>query len=100
MSRQLEAAAEVREEKRRSRILWAVEGGLSEAVGRAGGQYRGFASRESGVECLLVIKAEFPAGPQVAFVGSADLGSALIKAVHDGERDLLRWRADEYASKG
>jgi hypothetical protein len=56
----------------------------------------GFAYKNRGSDCLLVIKADLPAGPQVAFVGASDLGDCLIKAVREAERDMLRWKPDEY----
>ena len=97
MSRQLDAYAEQQREKRHTEILVAVEGGLEAAVARAGGEFTGFAAKVNALECLLVIKAVFPGGPQVAFCGADSLGSALIKAVREAGRDRLAWRPDQYA---
>ncbi len=98
MSRQLEEQSEIRTAKRHRGILEAVEGGLEVAVGRCGGTLTGLAVKGGEGDCLLVIKAVFPGGPQVAFVGGDNLGSSLIKAVREASQDKLRWREDRYGS--
>jgi len=98
MSRQLEQLQEERTRKRHSALLIAVEYGLQGAVEHSGGEYLGFAYRHRGGEALLIIKAVFPAGRQVAFVGAEDLGGALVKATKLGQQDRLRWKADKWNS--
>lgn len=98
MSRQLENLQEQRSQQRRNKILEAVEYDLVESVGRAGGVMDGFAFKERGVDCLLVIKAEVSGRRMVAFVGSDNLGSLLIKAVRLAASDKLAWKADEYGT--
>jgi hypothetical protein len=99
MTRLNEAEEDRRFERRAKKIARAVDGGLAEAVGRAGGEYQGLSAKHNPVECLLIIKAIFPAGAQVAFCGSNDLGSALIKAMYEASRDNLQWRADRYGGE-
>lgn len=97
MSRQLEASAEAKQERRDKAVLAALAGGLHEAIARAGGELVGFSVKISFADCLLVIKADFPAGRQVSFVGSETVEGALLKAVREGRSDNLRWRDDRYA---
>jgi hypothetical protein len=92
----LEQFGEERQAKRNKAIAQAVEFGLLEGVGRAGGELTGLAVKYGGGDCLVVVKAVFPSGPQVAFVGAEDLGGCLIKAAREASRDKLRWRADRY----
>lgn len=96
MSRQLEQVIEERSRKRGLLIVMAIEYGLAEAVQRAGGQPTGIAVKGILGDCLIVVKATFPGGPQVAFVGAEDFGSALIKCVRLAAADKLLWRADKY----
>lgn len=99
MSRQLEQQIEERTAKRHANIVRAVEYALQGGVERSGGEYLGFSYKHSPGEGLLVIRAVFPAGLQVAFVGSEDLGGCLVKAVNLANRDGLRWRADKYVGQ-
>ncbi len=97
MSRQLEQRMEDRNSNERKKLLLAVYGGLDSAVSQAGGNLTGLTIKFSGVDCLLVVKARFPAGPVVAFVGADDLAGCFIKATREAGSDALRWRADKYA---
>lgn len=96
MSRQLEQADEQRNSRRHRAIVVAVEYGLFDAVERSGGVLQGFAFKNRGSDCLLVLKAVLAGKKQVAFVGSDDLAGCLIKAVKLGNSDKLRWRDDRY----
>jgi hypothetical protein len=96
MTRQLEAKAEERQARRDKAVLSAVCGGLHDAVGYAGGELVGLSVRIGFRDCLIVLKAEFPAGPQVAFVGSESLDGALIKGVREARGGTLSWRPDQY----
>jgi hypothetical protein len=98
MTRHTEASVEEKAQRKATRVANAVDGGLERAVQRAGGDLLGLSVKLNPVECLLVIKAEFPAGRMVAFCASSDLASALIKAVHEAANDRLRWREDRYAA--
>jgi hypothetical protein len=75
-----------------------VEYDLEESVARAGGVLRGFAYKDRGGDCLLVLKAEVSGKMMVAFVGSDNLGSLLVKAVRLAGRDELRWKEDVYGT--
>jgi len=90
---------EERMAKRHAAIVRAVEFGLEQGVQRAGGEYLGFSYKNGGSDGLLVVRAVFPAGLQVAFVGSEDLGGCLIKAAREAASDKLVWRADKYVGQ-
>jgi len=97
MSRQLEQALEERAKKRRDSEYAAAHGGLVDAVSRAGGILQGMSVRWDGVSVLLTLRARFPAGGMVAFVGGEELGPALAKAMTEARTDALNWRVDKYA---
>jgi hypothetical protein len=96
MSRQLEAKEEERRRRERDATLYAVYGGLEDAVGRAGGVLRGFSVKLAEGDCLLTLRVEMPGGVFVAFVGHEDLSAALRKAVDQANRDELRLKEDRY----
>lgn len=100
MSRQLDQIQEQRTARRHLEIVKAVEYALQGAVERSGGEYHGFAYKHHEGDGLLIIKALFPSGQQVAFCGASDLGSCLTKATRLGNQDNLPWRADKYARSG
>lgn len=99
MSRQLEQADEERYAIRRAAIMQAVEGGLESAITHSGAVFIGFTVKITPVECLLVLKGNLAGRRQVAFVGSDNLGSALIKASKLGYMDKLLWRQDRYGGQ-
>jgi len=96
MSRQLEQAVEDRSARRFKQVGRSLDGGLIEAVARGGGILRGFSARLGPHESLITLRAEFPGGAMVAFVGSSSIIEALLKADRDARTDKLRWRPDKY----
>jgi hypothetical protein len=99
MSRQLEQIREDRQSRKDKALLLAVEGGLNDAIERSGGMLGGFSVKLNGGDCLLILKADFPAGSQISFVGANDFSEAIIKAVRLGNQDKLVWKADKYPVK-
>lgn len=96
MTRQLDQIIEVRSAKNKRQALLALYGGLEAAVARSGGDLVGLGVRFNGADVLMTIKAEFPAGRQVAFVGGESLDAVFRKGMYAGERDELQWREDRY----
>ena len=99
MTRQLERGREDRWRKRADRLARACEDGLTDAVGHAGGELTGVSVRIDPYECVMTIKAIFPAGPMVGFVGAGSLGDCVLKAERDSHSDQVRWRPDKWAKK-
>lgn len=96
MTRTNWADVEVKEQKRRDDIAKATLGGLEEAVGRMGGELTGVTFKVGEYDVLGVLKAEFPGGAMVSFVGAASIGAVLHKAMQEGQRDNLTWKTDQY----
>ncbi len=96
MTRQLEQASEDRASRRRNLLYKAVDRGLEAAVERAGGQLQGFSIKLSSWEVLMTLRADFPAGPMVGFVGGADLEACMIKGMQLAGRDEIKWREDKW----
>jgi hypothetical protein len=96
MSRQLEARLEVQQQKANAAVLDAVYGGLEAAVVRAGGELTGFNVRLGEGDVLAVLKAVFPGGAMVGFVGAESLADVLRKATREAGRDMVKWRPDKW----
>lgn len=96
MPRTNEVEAEVKEQKRRDKISQAALGGLERAVERSGGSLRGISFKVGDWDVLGTLRAEFPGGAMVAFIGGSTIGAVLHKAMEAGMHDELRWREDEY----
>ena len=92
-----ERSAQASADKRHRKVGRVVDGGLKEAVQRSGGELLGFSVKYNGYDCLMTLRAEFPGGRMVAFVGASTLPSAMIRAWQDGNQDGLRWREDKFA---
>lgn len=100
MTRQLEQVWEEQRKKRGLKILTAVEFGLVEDVGRAGGEFTGLGLKYNPAECLITVRAFVAGRPQIAYVGAATIGDCLIKVCRDARADKLKWKADKYAKNG
>jgi hypothetical protein len=77
-------------------LLLAVYGGLVAAVERGGGTLVGIGIRFGDEEVLLTLRADFPGGKMVAFVGAEHLPEGFVKATREAGRDQLRWREDKF----
>ncbi len=96
MTRQLEQEQEDRAARRRSLLVTAVSGGLERAVGRAGGELRGISLKLNEYEVLMTLRAEFPSGAMVGFVGGEDMEVCFIKAMKQAGSDNVKWRQDKW----
>lgn len=88
-----QAAMAERKRLRGGRIL---DGGLARAISHAGGELVGFSVKLSQDDCLVVLKADFPGGRMVGFVGGETLIGTLLKATSEAKGDHVRWRADRW----
>lgn len=97
MSRQLEQVREEKQKKLDAAVLLSLEGGLVEAVGRAGGDLVGIAIHWRGDGWLAIVKVELAGRRQIAFVGAETLAKLFVKITREANRDKLSWRDDKYA---
>lgn len=88
-----------RQKLERDASLLALYGGLNDGVEHAGGVLLGMAVKFDGAGCLLTLKAEFPAGRMVSFVGGEDLAHVLRKGAAQAVRDNLKWREDKWGDR-
>lgn len=99
MSRTREAAQEERVQRLAERTYRCLTGGLATAVSYTGGHLLGISIKYTEDDILLTLRAEFPGGRMVCFVGAADLARGFVKATREAGKETLRWRADRYSRK-
>lgn len=92
-------AYRLKADRRRVHVTRLCDGGLLDDVERAGGELLGMSVRWRGYDCLVTLRARFPAGSMVAFVGGETLGGCLVKAAREARGDALKWRVDRYAKE-
>lgn len=96
MTRSTEANAEEKQQRRALALLRCTEGGLVEAVEAGGGELTGFSAKMGEWDCLLTLRAVFPSGPCIGFIGGETLGGCLLKAVAQAKKDAIGWRVDNF----
>lgn len=89
-----------RMKREREASLLALYGGLEDGVDRAGGVLVGMAVKFDGAGCLLTLKASFPGGLMVGFIGGDDLAHVLRKGAAEAVRDQVKWRKDKWRNNG
>lgn len=94
----LDAMWDRRAKLERDAALLALYGGLESGVEHAGGLLTGLAVKFNGAGCLLTLKAEFPGGMMVGFVGGDDLAHVLRKGAAAAVRDDVKWREDKWGN--
>lgn len=98
MSSQDEIPRANHEDRRNLMLYRAMTGGLATAVERGGGMLLGLSMRINGFDCLLTLRAEFPGGRQIAFIGGETPAGCILKALREAKTESLRWKVDKYAN--
>ena len=71
--------ADIAQQKRATRLLHALDGRLVAAIAKNGGELVGLTLKFTDWDCLMVLKAEFPGGRQVAFCGGESIVGCALK---------------------
>lgn len=100
MSRQLDLKRELKETKRRDALVKALEFGLAGALEAQGIQLLGFSAKFDAWECLITLKGDIGGVRSVAFVGSDNVISCILKSVQAAQYDRLSWKKDIYTPSG
>lgn len=96
VSRQLEQTIEERAARERAALLRNIYGGLEAAVEHVGGELTGISVTYRGDSVLMTVRAQFPAGKRVCFVGSDDLGATFAKCGREVQSGRARWKEDKW----
>ena len=89
---------EAAREKYLAQVGLYLEEGLPQAVARQGGIFTGMTVKWDEFETLVIMRADFPGNPMVAFVSGADMAYCVRQAYQKARQDLLKWKVDKYRS--
>lgn len=73
-----------------------LDSGLAGAIAYAGAELTGFSMKCGTVDTLLTLRALFPAGHMIAWVGADGMGETLLKSVRLIKSGDARWHPDRY----
>ena len=96
MSSQDEINQDAASRRRDVALRRACEGDLQASVSQTGGELLGFSVKLSQHDCLITLRAVFPGGRMIAFVGGDTLAGCLLKVPREARSNNLRWKADKY----
>jgi len=80
-------------------LVRALEYELEGSVAHAGAMLTGFSVKLGEGETLITLRAVLAGRNQIAFVGSGDLPSCLLKVIREAMGDKLRWKDDKYVKR-
>ena len=80
-------------------LVRALEYELEGSVAHAGALLTGFSVKLGEGETLITLRAVLAGRNQIAFVGSGDLPSCLLKVIREAMGDKLRWKDDKYVKR-
>jgi hypothetical protein len=82
------------------RVVVMLTGGFEDLIEDLGGECLGISIRSHQYQSLLVIRADFPGGAFVGFVGAQTAAEAVAKAHNQLKNNKLKWKPDKYAKNG
>lgn len=91
-----EVELEQAQDRKARRVLRCLDGGLPASIAYSGGALVGLSVKFGAADVLLTLRANFPSGAMVAFVGGETLPNCILKAAREAGRDGLRWREDKW----
>lgn len=96
MSQEVVDSAKIALDRRPVAIEECLDYALLGAVAYCGGVMTGFSIKIGEVDILLTLRAEFPAGHMIAWVGGDSVVDIMLKAKRFASSEDLRWKADKY----
>lgn len=96
MSQEDEALVKKSTNRRAESLEECLDYALKGAVAYSGGIMTGLSMRMGDSDYLLTLRADFPAGPMVTWVGGTNIVEIFLKAVRETNDGKLSWRIDKY----
>lgn len=100
MTRQADAAAEERDNKKRDELFKALSFGIHDALEYYGADLQGLSIKYDDWNILITVRAERGGVRAVSFIGSDTIVNALLKLHSEASRDALKWKEDRYHASG
>ena len=96
MSSELDRKHEERGERRRSKLVRAIEFELAGVLRDNEMELLGFSVKIEEWECLMTLRVWADGQRLVGFVGSDSLPNCIVKSVHAVKNNKVQWKEDKY----
>jgi hypothetical protein len=82
--------------RRSEKLAEVLDHGLSGTIAYQGGELTGFSMKIGNVDFLITLRAYFPAGHRISWVGAASMVECILKAERLAAEGGLSWAKDKY----
>lgn len=84
--------------RRATKLEEVLDHGLAGSIAYQGGELTGFSLKIGNVDYLVTLRAYFPAGHRISWVGASSMTEVILKAERLAAGGLLDWLEDKYRS--
>lgn len=84
--------------RRAAKLEEVLDHGLSGSIAYQGGDLTGFSMKIGNVDYLVTLRASFPGGHKVSWVGASSMTEAILKCERLVVEGKLEWVPDKYKS--
>lgn len=96
MSDQEAKSVQVTTTKKANKLEEVLLHGMMGSIAYAGGELSGFSMKIGQVDYLITLRARFPAGHMISWVGGENMVEVFLKAERLAASGELSWRQDRY----
>jgi len=96
MPKKVEERTQVDVSRRAAKLEEVLDHGLAGAIAYNGGELTGFSLKIGNVDYLVTLRAFFPAGHRISWVGANSMTEVILKAERLAAGGLLDWLEDKY----
>lgn len=96
MSKESLGTLQVEVGRRAEKITEVLDHGLAGSIAYQGGVLTGFSMRVGQVDFLITLRASFPGGHKIAWVGAENMTEVILKSERLAAGNALEWRNDKY----
>lgn len=84
------------EVRRATKLEEVLDHGLSGKIAYSGGDLTGFSMKIGNSGYLLTLRARFPGGHMVSWVGAENMTEVILKSERLASQEALEWNKDKY----
>lgn len=82
--------------RRAKKLEEVLDHGLAGSIAYQGGELTGFSMKIGNVDYLVTLRAYFPAGHRISWVGAESMTEVILKAERLAAEGGLQWKEDRY----
>lgn len=96
MSKTEDSSVDVVVDRRAKKLEEVLDHGLAGTIAYQGGEFTGFSMKVGNVDYLLTLRAHFPAGHLISWVGASGMAEVILKAERLAAEGRMEWQGDKY----